>query len=290
MCGLLLTLVLAVVIRAQTNNIALQWYSQGEQSFGAGIAVNYFANICPASGLDGAQCEFTANLQDQPWEPGFDNWAEVTLVDSAGNTITSNTQNQNSSLYFSYADTYGNITAEVVWGNSDALSFSFVLRCVPPSTVPSVGVVDRRLSYPGPNNKPMKRRLLAKNSGAVQTATLAQYATILEGSLANSAFFTFPVAFCFDMSQQLSTVSIAVSAEDSLTNMEMYVCPATTPDKCTPMSAQYYDTSASGFLTVTMQLQQAQYGTFAVILKCLGQWLGTCNFSVNARLSPGSPN
>jgi len=261
--------------------MALQWYSQGEQTYDAGSSVNYFANICPSTGLNGAQCEFTANLQDQPWEPGFDNWAEVTLVDSAGNTITSNTQNQNSSLMFSYADTYGNITAEVVWGNSDALSFSFILSCIPATTD----------TYPvsGSLAKPAKRptRLLPKNPGPIPILTLSQYATVLNGKLANSAFLSFPVAFCFDMSQQLSTISLAVSAQDSQTNMEMYVCPATAPSDCTPMTALYYDTSASGFLSLSFQLQQAQYGEFTVILKCLGQWQGYCLFSVNAKLSPG---
>jgi len=270
------------VFHAQASDgLALQWYSQGEQAFGAGMAVNYFANMCPSSGLNGAQCAFTANLQDQPWEPQFDNWAEVTLVDSNGNTITSNTQNQNATLYFSYADTYGNITAEVVWGNSDALSFSFILLCNPNS------LNTQKFPPAEPHNNKMKR-LIPKNQ-VIPSATLAQYATILEAKLPNSAFLDVPVAFCFDMSQQISTVTVAVSAQDSDTNMEMYLCPNTLPSNCTPMNAQYYDTSASGFLTLSVQLQPAQYGTFTIVLKCLGQWLGTCTFSVNARLSPGSP-
>jgi len=279
-CLLLFVAMLPVFHAQVADSLALQWYSQGEQLFGAGIAVNYFANICPASGLNGAQCMFTANLQDQPWEPQYDNWAEVTLGDSNGNTIVSNTQSLNSTLYFSYADTYGNITAQVVWGNSDALAFSFVLRCVPNSANA------KTLPLAESTNNKMKR-LIPKNQ-VIPSTTLAQYATILEATLANSAYLDIPVAFCFDMSQQISTVTVAVSAQDSNTNMEMYLCPNTLPSNCTPMNAQYYDTSASGFLTLNVQLQQAEYGTLTIVLKCLGQWLGQCSFSVNARLSPGS--
>jgi len=285
MSSLLFLLVsVPALLYAQPNSdgLAIQWYSQGEQDAPASWSNNYFAAICPATGLDGAQCVFTANLQDQPWEPQYENWCQITLVDSSGATIITNAQSQLYNLSFPYSDTYGNITAQIVWGNADGLIFSFVLRCIPPDN--TLGL--KALTTLPPTvvaREQFKPRLIPTNVPV--TYPLAQYATILEASLPNSAFLDIPVAFCFDMSQQQSTILIAVSAQDSSTNMVMYVCPDTPADKCTPQSAAYFDTSASGFLSILMTLQQAQYGVFTIIVKCLGSWLGTCNFSVNARLS-----
>jgi len=281
---LLFLLVSVPLLYAQSNSddgLAIQWYSQGEQAAPASWSNNYFASICPATGLDGAQCVFTANLQDQPWEPQFDNWCQVTLVSSSGATIITNSQSLLYNLSFTYSDTYGNITAQIVWGNSDGLIFSFVLRCIPPDNTLGLKALTNVTS--AVVREQYKPRLIPTNVPV--TYPLAQYATILEASLANSAFLEIPVAFCFDMTQQQSTILVAVSAQDSSTNMVMYVCPDTPADQCTPGVATYFDTSASGFLSIVMTLQQAQYGVFTIIVKCLGSWLGICHFSVNARLS-----
>jgi len=259
----------------------MEWYSQGEQNGNAGMAVNYVANICPGSGLDGAQCVFAINLQDQQWQPEFDNWAQATLVDSNANTVASNTQNQNSSLNFSYADVYGNITAQVIWGNSDGLIFSFVLRCCTPTGFnPSKGPIYI------PKSEIVNSRLTPKGDPSV--STLSQYASVMVSSLGNSQFQSIPVAFCFDATQALSQVQVSVFALNEDTNMEMYVCPDTLPSKCVPMNAPYFDTSASGYLNLNMQFQQSQYGPFTIVLKCLGQFATPCQFAINSRMAPGS--
>jgi len=285
-CFILLLLSLPAFYAQSPDGLAIQWYSQGEQSFVSGWSVNYFAAICPATGLNGAECVFTANLQDQPWNPQFDDWAQMILVDDNGNIIISNQQSLSSNLSFTYSDSYGNITAQVIIGNSDALSFSFVLRCLPPPSILG-GVKSPRSVLPRPHQPSVVKPVLIP-SNTPATLLMSQYATILEASAPNSGYLLIPVAFCFDMTQQLSTVLVAVTGQDSSSNMEMYVCPDAEPNQCTPNVAPYYDTSASGFLSISMQLQQAEYGTFTIIVKCLGAWNGVCNFAVNARLTSGS--